>query len=74
MQDSDLNLLWTILSIIGSVIASVAIAAWWLKGHLTSAELKGLREQNAAHAVWRQLAEAQKAKDLPRNYKRSQRS
>jgi fumarylacetoacetate (FAA) hydrolase family protein len=59
MQGSDLDLLWTILSIIGSVIVSVAVAAWWLKGQLTSGEIKALREQNAAHAAWRQFAEAQ---------------
>ena len=56
---SDLSLLWTILSIIGSVLGSVAVAAWWLKGQFTGAELAGLREQNAAHTVWRQYAEAQ---------------
>jgi hypothetical protein len=56
---SDLSLLWTILSIIVSVFASVAGAAWWLKGQLTSAELAGLREQNAAITAWRGFAEAQ---------------
>jgi hypothetical protein len=60
---SDLSLLWTILSIIGSVIGSVAVAAWWLKSQLTSAELAGLREQNAALTAWRGFAEAQ-AKQL----------
>jgi len=67
---SDLSLLWTLVTIVGSVFASVAGAAWWLKGQLTSAELAGLREQNAAlreqnaaHTVWRGFAEAQ-AKQL----------
>jgi hypothetical protein len=60
---SDLSLLWTILSIVGSVFASVAGAAWWLKGQLTSAELAGLREQNAALTAWRGFAVAQ-AKQL----------
>jgi hypothetical protein len=65
MKD-DLNLLWTIISIIGSVLGSVALAAWWLKGQLTSAEIRGLRAENenlkseaTAHATWRQFAEAQ---------------
>jgi chromosome segregation ATPase len=60
---SDLSLLWTIISIIGSVIGSVAVAAWWLKSQLTSAELAGLKEQNTALATWRGFAEAQ-VKDL----------
>jgi hypothetical protein len=60
---SDLSLLWTILSVIGSVIGSVAVAAWWLKGQFTGAELAGVRAENAAHMVWRQYAEAQ-AKQL----------
>jgi len=54
-----ISLLWTILSIIVSVIGSVAFAAWWLKGQLTGAELAGVKAENAAHAVWRQFAEAQ---------------
>jgi hypothetical protein len=57
---SDLSLLWTILSIIGSVFASVAGAAWWLKGQLTSAEIAGVRAENAALTAWRGFIEAQK--------------
>jgi hypothetical protein len=57
---SDLSLLWTLVTIVGSVFASVAGAAWWLKGQLTSAELAGLREQNAALTAWRGFAEAQR--------------
>ena len=67
---SDLSLIWTLLTIVGSVFASVVGAAWWLKGQLTSAELAGLREQNGALreqngalTTWRQFAEAQ-AKQL----------
>jgi chromosome segregation ATPase len=71
---SDLSLLWNILSIVVppflSVLGSVAFAAWWFKGQLTSAQLAGLKEQNAAlreqkeaHTSWRGLAEAQ-AKQL----------
>jgi hypothetical protein len=55
-----ISLLWTIVSIIVSVLASVAGAAWWLKSQLTGAELAGLRAENAALTAWRQYAEAQK--------------
>jgi hypothetical protein len=58
-----ISLLWTIVSIVGTtivtVLGSVAGAAWWLKGQLTGAELAGVKAENAAHAVWRQFAEAQ---------------
>jgi hypothetical protein len=57
---SDLSLLWTIVSIILSVFGSVWLAAWRLKGHLTGAEMAGLREQNAAHTAWRGFEEAQR--------------
>jgi hypothetical protein len=60
---SDLSLLWTLVTIVGSVFASVWLAAWRLKGHLTGAELAGVRAENAAHTAWRQYAEAQ-AKQL----------
>jgi hypothetical protein len=61
-----ISLFWTIISIIGSVMASVAGAAWWFKGQLTGAELAGVKAENAVlkeqaklHEGYRQWAEAQ---------------
>jgi hypothetical protein len=48
-----------LLSILGTIVISVAGAAWWLKSQLTSAELAGLKSENAAHVAWRQFAETQ---------------
>jgi hypothetical protein len=55
------SLLWTILTIIGSTIVSVAGAAWWLKGQITGGEMAGLRESAKAHETWRAYAEARLA-------------
>jgi hypothetical protein len=58
-----ISLLWTIVSIvvttIVTVLGSVAGAAWWLKGQLISAELAGVRSENAALTQWRQFSDAQ---------------
>jgi hypothetical protein len=51
--------LWQFLTILGTIIGSGAICAWWLKSQLSSAEMAGLREQIKAHETWRGLAEAQ---------------